>query len=136
MEGKAVKKGRQSSPMSVSLSAACLMAFSSLVHHLQRQTFVSRYELLVEGTDLRSVMGTQGVVGTKTTTNHVLEAASCLGIEAARTTIMREIKYTMGQHGMAIDDRHTMLLADCMTFKVDIDTSSSQCFSRRSGHIP
>jgi len=68
--------------------------------------------------DLRSVMGTQGVVGTKTTTNHVGEAASCLGIEAARTTIMREIKYTMGQHGMAIDDRHTMLLADCMTFKV------------------
>ena len=77
-----------------------------------------RYELLVEGTDLRSVMGTQGVVGTKTMTNHVLEAASCLGIEAARTTIMKEIKFTMGSHGMAIDDRHTMLLADCMTFKV------------------
>ena len=72
----------------------------------------------MEGTDLRAVMGTQGVVGTRTTTNHVLEAASCLGIEAARTTIMKEIKYTMGQHGMAIDDRHTMLLADCMTFKV------------------
>ena len=67
--------------------------------------------------DLRAVMGTQGVVGTRTTTNHVGEAAACLGIEAARTTIMREIKYTMGQHGMAIDDRHTMLLADCMTFK-------------------
>ena len=76
-----------------------------------------RYELLVEGTDLRSVMGTQGVVGTKTTTNHVLETASCLGIEAARTTIMKEIRFTMGSHGMSIDDRHTMLLADCMTFK-------------------
>ena len=63
-------------------------------------------------------MGVQGVIGTCTTTNHVLEAASSLGIEAARTTIMKEIKYTMGQHGMAIDHRHTMLLADCMTFKV------------------
>lgn len=72
----------------------------------------------MEGTNLQAVMGTQGVVGTETTSNHVLEAASCLGIEAARTTIMREIKYTMGQHGMSIDDRHTMLLADCMTFKV------------------
>lgn len=79
---------------------------------------MDRYELLVEGTDLQAVMGTQGVIGTHTTTNHVLEAASCLGIEAARTCIMREIKYTMGQHGMAIDDRHTMLLADSMTFKV------------------
>ena len=79
---------------------------------------LNRFELLVEGTDLQAVMGTQGVIGTQTTTNHVLEAASCLGIEAARTCIMREIKYTMGQHGMAIDDRHTMLLADSMTFKV------------------
>ena len=34
-------------------------------------------------------------------------------------TIMKEIKFTMGQHGMAIDDRHTMLLADSMTFKVN-----------------
>ena len=26
--------------------------------------------------------------------------------------------FTMGQHGMAIDPRHTMLLADNMTYKV------------------
>jgi hypothetical protein len=29
----------------------------------------------------------------------------------------------MGSHGMSIDDRHTMLLADCMTYKV------------RAGHV-
>jgi len=83
--------------------------------------------------DLRSVMGVQGVVGTRTTTNHVGEAAACLGIEAARTTIMREIKYTMGQHGMAIDDRHTMLLADCMTFKVGPSTLLPTCRSMGEG---
>ena len=85
---------------------------------LQVNLLWSRYELLVEGTDLRAVMGTQGVIGTSTTTNHILETASCLGIEAARSTIMKEIKFTMGSHGMSIDDRHTMLLGDCMTFKV------------------
>jgi DNA-directed RNA polymerase III subunit RPC1 len=31
---------------------------------------------------------------------------------------MSEIQDTMGAHGMSIDDRHTMLLADCMTYKV------------------
>lgn len=31
---------------------------------------------------------------------------------------MNEIKYTMGSHGMSIDERHMMLLADCMTYKV------------------
>ena len=40
-----------------------------------------------------------------------------LGIEAARATIMREIHRTMGAHGMTIDARHTMLLADLMTYK-------------------
>ena len=29
-----------------------------------------------------------------------------------------QVAFTMGQHGMAIDPRHTMLLADCMTYKV------------------
>lgn len=63
-------------------------------------------------------MGTLGVLGHKTSTNHVAEVERVLGIEAARTKIMEEIKYTMGSHGMSIDDRHTMLLADCMTYKV------------------
>ncbi len=29
-----------------------------------------------------------------------------------------EIQYTMSSHGMSIDARHTMLLADCMSYKV------------------
>ena len=63
-------------------------------------------------------MATAGVYGSKTTTNHVMECEKTLGIEAARQSIMGEIKYTMGSHGMSIDERHTMLLADCMTYKV------------------
>ena len=63
-------------------------------------------------------MATGGVLGLQTTTNHVAEIERFLGIEAARFAIMTEINYTMGSHGMSIDDRHTMLLADCMTYKV------------------
>lgn len=43
--------------------------------------------------------------------------SSCI-TEAARKTIVDEIQTTMGAHGMTIDDRHMMLLADCMTYKV------------------
>jgi len=43
-----------------------------------------------------------------------------LGIEAARTTIMHEIQYTMSNHGMSIDTRHVMLLADLMSCKGEI----------------
>ena len=35
-----------------------------------------------------------------------------------RQTIINEIVYTMVNHGMNIDSRHVMLLADLMTFKV------------------
>ncbi len=40
-----------------------------------------------------------------------------LGIEAARATIIYEISETMRKHGLTIDNRHTALLADVMTFK-------------------
>lgn len=41
-----------------------------------------------------------------------------IGIEAARSTIINEIQYTMVNHGMSIDRRHVMLLGDLMTYKV------------------
>merc|ERR1712182_3669 len=57
-----------------------------------------RYNLLVEGTALRAVMTTDGVRGVETTSNHVIEVEQTLGIEAARSAIVREVEYTMGEH--------------------------------------
>lgn len=59
-----------------------------------------------------------GIVGEHTTSNHVIETAQVLGIEAARRTIINEIQFTMSSHGMSIDPRHVMLLGDVMTYKV------------------
>merc|ERR1712142_1367596 len=80
----------------------------------------TKYKLLVEGDNLRAVMATRGVVGPQTTSNNTKEVEATLGIEAARTIIMREIEYTMQSHGMSIDRRHVMLLADLMTFKGEV----------------
>lgn len=41
-------------------------------------------ELLVEGYGLRQCMNTDGVVGTETKSNHIMEMKEVLGIEAAR----------------------------------------------------
>lgn len=57
-------------------------------------------------------------MGEHTTSNHVIENAQVLGIEAARLTIINEIQYTMKSHGMSIDPRHVMLLGDVMSYKV------------------
>ena len=61
-------------------------------------------------------MGTEGVDGPKTTSNHIMEVQKTLGIEAARKCIILEIQKTMKD--MSIDVRHMMLLADLMTYKV------------------
>lgn len=80
----------------------------------------NKKELLVEGYGLKEVMSTDGVVGTKTTTNHVLEVYQVLGIEAARSSIIGEIDYTMSKHGMSVDPRHIQLLGDVMTYKGEV----------------
>jgi len=44
----------------------------------------TKFNLLVEGYGLRQVMATEGVNGLQTTSNHVMEVFTTLGIEAAR----------------------------------------------------
>ncbi|XP_024019134.1 DNA-directed RNA polymerase III subunit 1 [Morus notabilis] len=86
-----------------------------------KKTDISKkYKLLVEGTGLLGVMGTEGVDGRNTKTNHIIEVQQTLGIEAARTCIIDEIEYTMKSHGMSIDTRHMMLLADVMTSRGEV----------------
>ncbi|KAH7082572.1 hypothetical protein BKA63DRAFT_501235 [Paraphoma chrysanthemicola] len=75
-------------------------------------------ELLVEGYGLKDCLTTPGIEPYKTMSNHVMEVRTVLGIEAARATIMREIKAVMSN--MDIDPRHMALLADVMTFKGDV----------------
>jgi DNA-directed RNA polymerase III subunit RPC1 len=75
-------------------------------------------KVLVEGYGLRACMTTVGVVGTKAYSNSVMECRDVLGIEAARTTIAKEIGSVMGD--MGIDPRHMDLLADVMTYKGEV----------------
>ena len=63
-------------------------------------------------------MGTEGVDGRNIKSNHIIEMRTILGIEVARRCISDEIEYTMRSHGMSIDKRHMMLLADVMTYMV------------------
>ena len=77
--------------------------------------FILMLILLIYGSMFTCVAG---VKGTNTESNNILDVEKTLGIEAARRSIMHEISYTMKEHGMTIDLRHTMMLADLMTFTV------------------
>ncbi|KAL6133376.1 hypothetical protein ACLB2K_065613 [Fragaria x ananassa] len=53
---------------------------------------VKRYRLFAEGKGLQAVMNTEGVDGCKTTSNNIIDVQQTLGIEAARISIIEEIK--------------------------------------------
>ncbi|KAG8529336.1 uncharacterized protein KY384_005972 [Bacidia gigantensis] len=76
------------------------------------------FSLLVEGYGLKKCLNTDGVDAYTTRTNSILETREVLGIEAARTTIIDEIRSVMD--GMGIDPRHMQLLADVMTYRGEV----------------
>jgi DNA-directed RNA polymerase III subunit RPC1 len=79
-----------------------------------------KFHLLIEGTGLLDVMGSDGVDSRYTETNHVAEIFDTLGVEAARKKISMEINYIMSAYGIGIDYRHMLLLSDVMTFKGEV----------------
>ena len=94
-----------------------MKGFPSIVRGVINTAKNNTYDLLLEGYGLLGVMGTAGVNFKQTKSNHILEMESVLGIEAARSTIVAEIEYVMGNYGIYIDRRHVNLLADVMTYK-------------------
>ena len=80
----------------------------------------TQYHLLVEGYGLSEVMGSPGIDGRHTTTNHIIEVEQTLGVEAARASISSEISYIMNAYGIGIDSRHLLLLSDVMTFRGEV----------------
>ncbi|KAF3423619.1 hypothetical protein E2986_12478 [Frieseomelitta varia] len=97
-----------------------LPSVSRAVIHNDDSSGKTKYKLFVEGDNMREVMATPGVLGKNTTSNNTIEVFKTLGIEAARATIMTEIKLVMENHGMSIDRRHPMLVADLMTSRGEV----------------
>lgn len=75
------------------------------------------YSLAIEGMGLNKIITIEGVDFRHCISNNILEVEKVLGIEAARITIINEIKTTFGGHGIQVDIRHLNLIADLMTVK-------------------
>jgi DNA-directed RNA polymerase beta' subunit len=68
-----------------------------------------------DGSNLPKVLDVLGIDPTRTTTNHIHEIAKTLGIEAARSVIIKEGMGVLEEQGLDVDIRHIMLAADIMT---------------------
>lgn len=125
-----VKRGKEDSPtyfamqmLKSALPGVIVQGIASVnraVINEQEKNGKASYSLLMEGYGLQEVMGSPGIDGLHTTTNHVLEVEDVLGVEAARTQISAEIENIMSAYGIGIDPRHLLLLSDVMTFKGEV----------------
>jgi DNA-directed RNA polymerase II subunit RPB1 len=90
------------------------------IHGIQR-VFLRQEKLEwmldTEGTNLLDVMGVPGVDGSRTTSNNIIEVLETLGIEAARSTLLRELKQVLSFDGSYVNHRQLAILVDVMTYR-------------------
>lgn len=72
------------------------------------------YIIITAGTNLKVVLEMEEVDPTRTISNDSLEISEVLGIEAARESVLNEVKKVIDVQGLNVDVRHIMLVADIM----------------------
>lgn len=90
------------------------------VPDIERVTIVKQNDewvIQTAGSNLAKVILVEGVDVNRITTNNVFEIWQTLGIEAARTALVKEITNTLEEQGLEVDIRHIMLVSDLMTSK-------------------
>jgi DNA-directed RNA polymerase subunit A" len=74
------------------------------------------YIIFAAGSNLKEVLEVKGVNKDKVFSNDIHDVKNVLGIEAARQTIINEIKNVIENQGLDINKRHLDLVADAMTY--------------------
>ena len=69
------------------------------------------------GSNLLKVLEVEGIDKYNVRTNNIFEIAIGLGIEAARNSLISELKATLENQGLEVDIRYLMLVADLMCNK-------------------
>ena len=70
-----------------------------------------------EGVALKEVMAFDGVDHTRVFSNHLNEVIQVLGIEAARNTLLKELRGVIEFDGSYVNYRHLSILCEAMTYR-------------------
>jgi DNA-directed RNA polymerase II subunit RPB1 len=76
---------------------------------------LSEWVVETDGINLKKVLTVDGVDPIRTTSNNCVEVLEVLGIEAARQSLLREMRHVIEFGGSSVNYRHLSLLVDVMT---------------------
>ncbi len=80
-----------------------------------QDTKTQEFYVEAAGSNLEPVMQVEGVDASRIYTNDIFEAYRVFGIESARNTLALELKKTLEEQEISVNDRHISLIADAMT---------------------
>jgi len=95
----------------------------------------NEYVIYTEGSNLAEVLKIDKVDKKRTTTNSILEIFEVLGVEAARSSIIREASRTLEEQGLTVNIRHIMLVSDLMTNDGDVKAIGRHGISGRKSSV-
>jgi DNA-directed RNA polymerase subunit A" len=97
------------------LLRAHIKGVENIKHAIIRKE-AGEYMIITDGSNLSKTFKMKGIDPSRTVTNDIHEISNELGVEAARSAIIRELRTTLEQAGVSdVDIRHLMLVADMMT---------------------
>ena len=73
------------------------------------------WEILTDGTNIKEIFLIDEVDYRRVTSNDITEIYDCLGIEAVRNSLIRELRKVLGPYGIYVNYRHLAVLCDVMT---------------------
>lgn len=82
---------------------------------IRRDEKTGEFYLVSAGSNIEGMMAVDGVDKTRTTTNDVFAIYRLFGIEAARNALAYELKKTLQEQKISVQERHLYLIADAMT---------------------
>ncbi len=83
--------------------------------NVQKDDQTGEYYLSTIGSNLSRVSDLEAIDRSRTYTNNIIEIYDYLGIEAARQSIINELKATLEGARLEVDVRHLLMVADVMT---------------------
>lgn len=101
--------------MKEKVKGAFLSGISGITDVLAYKHTNGEYIIQTFGSNLAKLSELKEIDFNRTTTNNFYEIESVLGVEAARTAVLKEVMDVLDKEGMIVDERHVSLISDMMT---------------------
>ena len=83
---------------------------------IQQDDKTGEFYIIAAGSNIKDIIEVEGIDKSRLYTNDVFAMYGLFGIEAARNTLVNELRKTLKEQKIGVDTRHLMLIGDAMTY--------------------